>query len=363
MKDNKEILVFESDECGYHNTKTGILAKEKYGAEDLIGVGYHGNSYAIPTLDMFGDKLSIDEIRFYIDNLISFAKKNKSMRFLLTKIGTEKYGMTEKESSSLLNMDFPENIKTIMEQELDDLYFKVGLIKGIDVTCSNKVSYETGKSAFKNAKKLSNKLDENIGIYPCAFCKKWHVGNLIPKEILNMFKYIDINKIPKYAVFFGGAMNDTTTKEYTDSILIGKLLAEKGYIVKNGGYRGLMEAVSMGATSIENGKAIGFTCKTFGSVKGNDYLTETIPCEDIYDRLRALITNSELFVVQAGGVGTLSELSLVLDVVRKRNVKPRIFVLGENWSNVMQSVKAIMPENDFNCIIFCRDFEEFKDKL
>lgn len=33
MGHKKYILVFESDECGYHNTKTGILAKEKYGAK------------------------------------------------------------------------------------------------------------------------------------------------------------------------------------------------------------------------------------------------------------------------------------------------------------------------------------------
>ena len=100
-------------------------------------------------------------------------------------------------------------------EELDDLYFKVGLIKGIDVTCSNKVSYETGKSAFKNAKKLSNKLDENIGIYPCAFCKKWHVGNLIPKEILNMFKDIDINKIPKYVEHAGLLLHQIIIVIYT----------------------------------------------------------------------------------------------------------------------------------------------------
>lgn len=44
----------------------------------------------------------------------------------------------------------------------------------------------------------------------------------------------------KYATFFGGAINDRTTKEYSDSILIGELLALNGYTIKNGGYRGLM---------------------------------------------------------------------------------------------------------------------------
>lgn len=54
-------------------------------------------------------------------------------------------------------------------------------------------------------------------------------------------------KMTKFATFFGGAMNDTESKEYKDSVRIGQILHDKGYHIKNGGYRGLMEAVSKGA--------------------------------------------------------------------------------------------------------------------
>lgn len=109
---NKNILVFESDECGYHSGPIGKLAKEKYGAEDMFGVGLHGNSYGIPTLDMFGSKLSIFEIRSYIEKFIQFANKNRNKIFILTKIGVEKYGMSEEESDELLSeYEFPNNVK------------------------------------------------------------------------------------------------------------------------------------------------------------------------------------------------------------------------------------------------------------
>lgn len=114
MGHKKYILVFESDECGYHNTKTGILAKEKYGAKDLVGVGYCGQSYAIPTLDMFGDKISIEEIKFYFNKFIEFANRNKRRSFILSKIGMEKYGMTEEESFNFLSQfDLPKNVKLV----------------------------------------------------------------------------------------------------------------------------------------------------------------------------------------------------------------------------------------------------------
>lgn len=167
----------------------------------------------------------------------------------------------------------------------------------------------------------------------------------------------------KYATFFGGAIDDKTTKEYSDSVSIGAFLASNGYILKNGGYRGLMEASSFGATQV-GGTVIGYTCKSFGFTKGNDYLTQTIVCSDIYDRLGYLISNSEIFIVQRGGIGTLAELFLLLDETRKKKEnKPKIFVFGEQWSKLFNSLTDVMTEEQRNMIIFCEDFEDFKNKF
>lgn len=164
----------------------------------------------------------------------------------------------------------------------------------------------------------------------------------------------------KYATFFGGAINDRTTKEYSDSILIGEFLANNGYIVKNGGYSGLMEAVSKG-TSEAGGEVIGITCRTFPSIKGNQYLTETRPSSDIYNRLRDLTFFSEVFVIQRGGVGTLAELFLLLDEVRKMTTKPRIFLFGEQWYNLFQHMNDFMSQEQIDMIIFCKDFNDLKE--
>ena len=167
----------------------------------------------------------------------------------------------------------------------------------------------------------------------------------------------------KYATFFGGAINDKTTKEYSDSVSIGAFLASNDYIVKNGGYRGLMEAVSFGANEA-GGTVIGFTCKTLGFTKGNDFLSETIVCSDIYDRLGYLISNSELFVVQRGGIGTLAELFLLLDETRKKKEnKPKIFLFGVQWSNLFSNLDDFMTQEQKNMVILCDDFEDFKTKF
>lgn len=162
--------------------------------------------------------------------------------------------------------------------------------------------------------------------------------------------------------YLGGGHKDTTTVEYQESILIGKILIENGYAVKNGGYYGIMEAVSKGATEA-NGIVVGFTCKTFSSTKGNDYLTKNIPCEDLYDRLRHLLTGSDIFVVQKGGLGTLSEISTLLDEARKMTNPPKIYIMGEIWKKVFDSLKVIMNEKEFSLLTFCDSVEDFKNKL
>lgn len=167
----------------------------------------------------------------------------------------------------------------------------------------------------------------------------------------------------KIATFFGGAVNNTTTQEYSDSIRIGEILAEKGYLVKNGGYRGLMEAVSKGAAS-KNGFVIGYTCKSFGSTKGNAYLSTNVRCDDIFDRLRKLFRDTKVFVVQKGGIGTLTELFLCLDLIRKEKINaPKIILIGAFWKDILNALSALVPQNEIDLLQICTNIEDLNELI
>jgi uncharacterized protein (TIGR00725 family) len=166
----------------------------------------------------------------------------------------------------------------------------------------------------------------------------------------------------KYATFFGGGIKNTESIEYNDTIKIGKLLSEKGYIIKSGGYYGLMEAISKGVNEV-NGYSIGYTCKVFKSTKGNKYLNETIVSKTLFDRLNHLIIGSELFIVQKGGVGTLSEIILLLDIIRKEEIKPLIYVIGEEWYTVFLNIKNVIGTDLYNIIVFCDNYDDLLIKL
>ena len=166
----------------------------------------------------------------------------------------------------------------------------------------------------------------------------------------------DVKKDIKYAAFFGGAKPDQYSEEYYDSVKIGEILAEKGYIVKNGGYQGLMEAVSKGS-----GNAIGYLCKTFGNGGGNEYLNKTVVTDDIYDRLRYLISDTSLFIIQKGSFGTLAELFLTLDIVRKiKGERPKIILIGDVWRDVIYGIHTLVSDTEIELITIVEDVEELK---
>lgn len=159
------------------------------------------------------------------------------------------------------------------------------------------------------------------------------------------------------ASIFGGGIKDNTTKEYLDSVEIGKILAEHGYAVHSGGYYGIMEAVSKGYSQI-GGESIGYTCKTFPSTKGNKYLTQTVVTNDIFDRLRYLMSDVDIFIVQRGSVGTLSELFLAIDIVRKLKDKPTILLIGSFWRDIINSISLIVSKDEIELLTVIDDYKD-----
>lgn len=121
-----------------------------------------------------------------------------------------------------------------------------------------------------------------------------------------------------------------------------------------------MKAVSLGASAVGT-EVEGFTCATFGFTKGNPYLTKYTIAPDIYHRLRMLISSSDVFIVQVGGIGTLAELCLTLDECRRREKKPLICLIGNHWQwfldcpliqdNVKEMVTIVTDVNQLHLLL------------
>jgi uncharacterized protein (TIGR00725 family) len=135
---------------------------------------------------------------------------------------------------------------------------------------------------------------------------------------------------------FGGSKCSPDSQEYKDALAIGRRLAEEGFTICTGGYLGVMEAASKGAREA-GGRVLGIVMNQFRS-EPNRFLTDKVATDHFYDRLQNLITRSVGFVAMRGGMGTVTEISLVWNKLQTGVLGKRPLVLvGDCWKSVVES--------------------------
>lgn len=169
---------------------------------------------------------------------------------------------------------------------------------------------------------------------------------------------------------FGGSQPTPGDAAYEEARTLGRLLAERGHIVLNGGYIGTMEAVSRGAAEA-GGHVIGVTCEDieqWRKVSANRWVKEEIRKKTLIERLQAIIQESDAAIALPGGPGTLTEIALTwnLMIVESRHRSPLILV-GDGWQSVFdqffREFHSYMPLNQRDLIQFAPDVETAVEML
>ena len=140
----------------------------------------------------------------------------------------------------------------------------------------------------------------------------------------------------RIVTIFGGSRCDETCDEYGQALRAGQLLAEAGFTICTGGYLGVMEAASRGAHE-RGGRVLGIVMNQF-KAEPNRYLTDKVATPHFYARLQELITRSVGFIALRGGMGTVTELSLVWNKMQTRVIEPRpLVLLGDCWPPILEA--------------------------
>jgi uncharacterized protein (TIGR00730 family) len=133
---------------------------------------------------------------------------------------------------------------------------------------------------------------------------------------------------------------------------LGHLLAAAGFTLVSGGYGGTMEAASRGArqSDPDGGHVIGVTMDLFTPpLRPNSWLTDEQRVSDFFPRLQRL-TTADAFVILRGGIGTLTEATLVWSLLQTGQISPRPFIfVGTGWHRLFDALRAetFMTERDF----------------
>lgn len=167
------------------------------------------------------------------------------------------------------------------------------------------------------------------------------------------------NTQDRFVTIFGGSKCAAGSQEYEDARELGFRLAEAGFTICTGGYLGVMEAASKGAREA-GGRVFGIVMNQFRS-EPNRYLTDKVATSHFYERLQNLITRSVGFVAFRGGMGTVTEVSLVWNKLQTRVIEYRPLVLvGDCWPEVVAAWQKnlVVSDQDVNLLHFAKGAAE-----
>ena len=150
-----------------------------------------------------------------------------------------------------------------------------------------------------------------------------------------------------HVTVFGGSQPKPGEPVFEEALHLGKIIAQKGYVVLTGGYIGTMEAVSRGASEA-GGHVIGVTCdqiEAWRPVKANPWIAEEWHFGTLQERLFALINNGEAYLALPGGVGTATELMLTWNLLITHVLPPRpLILIGVSWQRYIQNFLDVQNE-------------------
>jgi len=162
----------------------------------------------------------------------------------------------------------------------------------------------------------------------------------------------------KIVTIFGGSKCAENSPEYIEARELGSRLAEAGFTICTGGYLGIMEAASRGARE-KGGRVLGIVMNQFKH-EPNRFLTDKVATSHFYERLQNLIIRSVGFVALRGGMGTVTEVSLVWNKLTTGVIGKRPLVLiGDCWQPVLEAWKTnlAVSESDIRFLDLAPDAE------
>lgn len=146
---------------------------------------------------------------------------------------------------------------------------------------------------------------------------------------------------------FGSSGSQPGDADYDEAVRLGHGLASAGFAVVNGGYAGLMEAVSRGAAEAD-GSIIGVTVPSlFPNRPGaNGYVTNEVVATSLTERIHLMWATAAGSIVLPGSIGTLTELMIAWNdafIATLRGVTPRpVIAIRSAWEETILDLTRVL---------------------
>ena len=196
----------------------------------------------------------------------------------------------------------------------------------------------------------------------------YEINDLAKEESWRMFRIIGelvegfdtLSGIEPAVTIYGSSRLATDDRLYAATEEIAQRLGEMGFSIITGGGSGVMEAANKGALKA-GVTSIGLNIELPEAQACNAYTTKSITFHHFFIRKVMLVKYATAFIMIPGGLGTLDELTEVLNLIQTHKIKPLPVVLfdSEYWKGFLDWLRSsvltrkFISREDFNLLRVC----------
>jgi uncharacterized protein (TIGR00730 family) len=174
---------------------------------------------------------------------------------------------------------------------------------------------------------------------------EYEINQMAKEDSWRMFRIIGefvegfdslANTVPAVTIY-GSARTKPDTVLFKQAEETAYLLGKAGFNIMTGGGPGMMEAANMGAHRA-GVKSIGLNIQLPFDQACNVYAEKTITFHHFFVRKVMLVKYATAFIIMPGGLGTMDELTEVLNLIETHKIKPFPVILfsSKYWGGFLE---------------------------
>ena len=147
---------------------------------------------------------------------------------------------------------------------------------------------------------------------------------------------------------YGSARLPPDTPLYLQTEEIARKLGELGFSIITGGGPGVMEAANKGAAEA-GAKSVGLNIELPSEQSCNAFATKTMTFRHFFIRKVMLVKYASAYIMMPGGLGTLDELTEVLNLIQTHKMRPFPVILYDStfWKGFLDWLRSVVLEHSF----------------
>ncbi|MFH1381469.1 MAG: TIGR00730 family Rossman fold protein [Chloroflexota bacterium] len=206
----------------------------------------------------------------------------------------------------------------------------------------------------------------------------YEINELAKEESWRMFRIMGelvegfdkLSGIEPAITIYGSARLSPDDPLYSETEELTYRLGQLGFSIITGGGPGAMEAANKGATRA-GAKSAGLNIELLNGQTCNPYATISLTFNHFFIRKVMLVKYATAFIAIPGGLGTLDELTEVLNLIQTQKIRPFPVILFKNdfwqgfldWLRVSVLAKKFISEEDLNLLRVCDTPEEVTETV